>query len=219
MHPHGHCQICLSYFVISEFQVLPCGHGACNSCFEQAFTRGNNKGRCFVCRTEFSPKSGHRIHLQLVDSKVAVLTNTVEGLEKMDADVKLISVRRASERIRKTADEIDCAEERVNFFGFYALKHEYSCIDGRRLLFKRLSMTFDYESCQLLQSLRPKPRSWRNCGKNFCVLKEKQKRSMSCVRSRGRRIGSLVSFVRNSKNQRGTERRRSLWRKNVLPRS
>lgn len=64
-----------------------------------------------MCRKEFSRDCAHRIHLDLVDSKVAILATTIEGLEKMDAATKAISVTRAAGRIQRTAQEIECDNE------------------------------------------------------------------------------------------------------------
>lgn len=129
MLPQGHCQICLGYHAISEFQVLPCGasmiflhlhlkekylnvgHGSCKTCHECLFDPISNMGNCFMCRKEFSRECAHRLHLDLVDSKVAILATTIEGLEKMDAATKAISVTRAVGRIQRTAQEIECDNE------------------------------------------------------------------------------------------------------------
>ena len=70
-------------------------------------------GSCFMCRKEFVRGSSHRIHLDLVDSKVAILAGTIEGLEKMDATTKALSVNRAGGRIQRTAKEIECDNERA----------------------------------------------------------------------------------------------------------
>ncbi|KAF9073165.1 hypothetical protein BDP27DRAFT_1445100 [Rhodocollybia butyracea] len=51
--------------------------------------------------------------MDLVDSKVAILSDTLEGLGKMDASSKLISVKHASDRIKRTAAEIECDNEKA----------------------------------------------------------------------------------------------------------
>ncbi|KAJ3934121.1 MAG: hypothetical protein NXY57DRAFT_995683 [Lentinula lateritia] len=109
--PHGHCQVCLGYFALSDFQVLPCGHGGCKSCLGQIFNKVTNMGNCWMCRQEFHRSGAHRVHLELVDSKVANFQNTIEGLERMDASVPSISVTRASTKIKRTVDEINCDNE------------------------------------------------------------------------------------------------------------
>lgn len=129
--PQGHCEICLNYFPVSEFLVLPCGehtvaritnfelrqillqgHGCCKNCHKHRAINANNVS-CWMCRREFPADSAHRIHLDLVDSKVAILATTIEGLGKMDAAAKVISVNNASERIQRTAKEIECDNERA----------------------------------------------------------------------------------------------------------
>ncbi|KAJ4469135.1 hypothetical protein C8R41DRAFT_853269 [Lentinula lateritia] len=109
--PHGHCQVCLGYFALSDFQVLPCGHGGCKYCLGQIFDTVTNMGNCWMCRQEFHRSGAHRVHLELVDSKVANFQNTIEGLERMDASVPSISVTRASTKIKRTVDEINCDNE------------------------------------------------------------------------------------------------------------
>ncbi|KAJ3794396.1 hypothetical protein GGU11DRAFT_759193 [Lentinula aff. detonsa] len=99
--PHGHCQI------------LPCGHGGCSSCLDQIFDLVTQEGACWMCRQEFHRSRAHRIYIEVVDSKVAVLQGTIEGLEKMDAKVPVISVERASQRLKKTAQEIECDNEKA----------------------------------------------------------------------------------------------------------
>ncbi|KAJ3735071.1 hypothetical protein DFJ43DRAFT_70880 [Lentinula guzmanii] len=111
--PHGHCQVCLGYYTISEFQILPCGHGGCSSCLDQIFDLVTQEGACWMCRQEFHRSRAHRIYIEVVDSKVAVLQGTIEGLEKMDAKVPVISVERASQRLKKTAQEIECDNEKA----------------------------------------------------------------------------------------------------------
>ncbi|GAW08294.1 histidine kinase [Lentinula edodes] len=83
--PHGHCQVCLGYFALSDFQVLPCAR----SWWLQVLPWQNIRH----------------------NSKVANFQNTIEGLERMDASVPSISVTRASTRIKRTVDDINCDNE------------------------------------------------------------------------------------------------------------
>ncbi|KAJ3824594.1 hypothetical protein EV361DRAFT_362621 [Lentinula raphanica] len=110
---HGHCQVCLGYYSISNFQVLPCGHGGCKSCLGRIFNSGTQKGSCWMCRREFRRNEAHRIYIDVVDSKVATVQHTVEGLDRMDSKAKLISVERASQVMKKTAQELECDNERA----------------------------------------------------------------------------------------------------------
>ncbi|KAJ4474969.1 hypothetical protein J3R30DRAFT_630999 [Lentinula aciculospora] len=112
--PYGHCQVCLAYYPISGFQILPCGHGGCKSCLDQMFDSATKIGSCWMCRQDVHRSKAHRIHLELVDSKVAILQDTIEGLGRMDANVPSISVNRANARIKRTVDELECDNERAD---------------------------------------------------------------------------------------------------------
>ncbi|KAJ3772082.1 hypothetical protein FB446DRAFT_704126 [Lentinula raphanica] len=90
---HGHCQVCLGYYSISNFQVLPCG---------------TQKGTCWTCRREVRRNEAHRIYIDVVDSKVATVQHTIEALERMDSNVK-----GTSQAMKEIAEEIECDNERA----------------------------------------------------------------------------------------------------------
>ncbi|KAF5351376.1 hypothetical protein D9758_008037 [Tetrapyrgos nigripes] len=98
-----HCSLCYDHFDPEQMIIYPCGHGWCSQCNSNYFGQ-KTYVPCAMCKRRLTRKDGHVLHLEIHDSGYAeskYISTTIEGLEKMDADVKLVSVERGVQRMRK----------------------------------------------------------------------------------------------------------------------
>lgn len=57
--------------------------------------------KCPNCRSHIRDRDAHPLFLELVDSKVAFASSLVDGLNKMDHETPLLSVKKASQKLGK----------------------------------------------------------------------------------------------------------------------
>ena len=60
---------------------------------------------CPNCRLRIRDRDAHPLFLELVDTKVAFVSNLVEGLDKMDHETPLLSVKKAAQRLTKVLQD------------------------------------------------------------------------------------------------------------------
>ncbi|KAF8972746.1 hypothetical protein BDZ97DRAFT_854887 [Flammula alnicola] len=101
----AHCPICLNHFPIDadkpEIVIFPCGHGFCASCTDKLFLGPRTK--CPNCRKFIQRRDGHPVYLELIDSKTVFATSVMEGLDMMNPETPLVSIKKASEKLEKIA--------------------------------------------------------------------------------------------------------------------
>ncbi|KAF7370469.1 hypothetical protein MSAN_00678700 [Mycena sanguinolenta] len=99
------CHICLSNYLLDKFRVLTCGHCFCTSCLAN-IQRTN--AVCPDCRAPISGGAPKQIRLEPAAPLARVVA---EGIGRMDADAKLVSVRTAQRKLRQVAKEMQEREE------------------------------------------------------------------------------------------------------------
>ncbi|KAJ7043765.1 hypothetical protein C8F04DRAFT_1389860 [Mycena alexandri] len=99
--PKCHCDICLSELPIESFRRLKCGHCLCTTCIVGIL---KTRPLCPQCRAPVLEKDPQPIYLTIVGTKPIALV-VAEGIEKMDAEAKLVSVRAAERKLQQVADE------------------------------------------------------------------------------------------------------------------
>ncbi|TFK39700.1 hypothetical protein BDQ12DRAFT_681045 [Crucibulum laeve] len=111
----AYCIICMANHDLDEFRSFNCGHCFCLPCIELMFTNENGSRKahydCPGCRARIQRKDEHRIYIEIVDQKKAFVECVVEGLDKMDADSKLISVKKAEGKIKTARDKAEGDQE------------------------------------------------------------------------------------------------------------
>ncbi|KAJ7711558.1 hypothetical protein B0H16DRAFT_1627976, partial [Mycena metata] len=99
--PRCHCDICLSELPIESFRRLKCGHCLCTTCIVGIL---KTRPVCPQCRAPVREKEPQPIYLTIVGTKPIALVVT-EGIDQMDAETKLVSMRAAERKLRQVADE------------------------------------------------------------------------------------------------------------------
>ncbi|KAF9560132.1 hypothetical protein CPC08DRAFT_665798 [Agrocybe pediades] len=106
--PAVHCNICLSHIPVEagskpEVVIFPCGHGYCTRCTETLFRE--TRPRCPHCRTILHHREGHPFYLELVDSATVYTEAVIDGVNQMNADTPLISVKKANQKLLKVVKD------------------------------------------------------------------------------------------------------------------
>ncbi|KAJ7255453.1 hypothetical protein B0H12DRAFT_1233069 [Mycena haematopus] len=101
------CHICLSNYSLDVFRILTCGHCFCISCLA---TIQRTNALCPDCRAPILAGGPKQIYLDLVASKPLARV-VAEGIGRMNADAKLVSVRTAQRKLRQVAKEMEEREE------------------------------------------------------------------------------------------------------------
>ncbi|KAJ7180799.1 hypothetical protein C8R46DRAFT_593827 [Mycena filopes] len=99
--PKCHCDVCLSELPIESFRRLSCGHCLCTTCIAEIL---RTKPVCPQCRAPIRKTDPQQFYLTIVGSK-PIASVVAEGIDKMDADAKLVSVRTAERKLRQVAEE------------------------------------------------------------------------------------------------------------------
>lgn len=76
------------------------GHGFCIDC-KNRMLQGSGRPKCPNCRAHIRDRDAHPLFLELVDSKAVFASSVVEGLNKMDHETPLPSVKKAGQKLRK----------------------------------------------------------------------------------------------------------------------
>lgn len=74
------------------------GHGVCIDCKSGMFQE-SERPNCPNCRLRIRDRDAHPLYLELVDSKVAFISNLVDGIDKMDQETPLPSVKRVGNKL------------------------------------------------------------------------------------------------------------------------
>jgi len=102
--PAAHCPICFNHFPIGadkpETVIFPCGHGYCKECTSTMFGR-ESKSKCPQCRVTIHRRDGHPVFLELVDSAAHFTASLIDGLDQMNHNTPLISVKKANQKLGK----------------------------------------------------------------------------------------------------------------------
>lgn len=101
---------CCIIHVPPEYEYTPTGHGYCTSCIDALFL-DRQKVNCPNCRDPVTRRHARPIYFDAIDPKVSATTMVVEGLSKMDENAKLISVKKAEDKIRKAAMDLQVSED------------------------------------------------------------------------------------------------------------
>lgn len=132
--PAVHCNICLTHIPVEagnkpDVVIFPCGkhitvllsvfpylnyqgHGYCTKCTESLFRE--TRPKCPHCRTVLHRREGHPFYLELVDSATVFTAAVIDGVDQMNADTPLISVKKASQKLRKVVkDGISSGDDKV----------------------------------------------------------------------------------------------------------
>ncbi|KAF8806904.1 hypothetical protein BYT27DRAFT_7167162 [Phlegmacium glaucopus] len=96
--PAVHCPICFSHLPVDKFVVFPCGHGLCIDCKRRMFQE-SRRPKCPNCRIHIHDRDAHPVFLELIDSKVAFASSLVDGLDRMDCETPLLSVKKAGQKL------------------------------------------------------------------------------------------------------------------------
>ena len=80
------------------------GHGFCIDCKSSIFER-STESNCPNCRLHIEDWDAHPLFLELVDSKVALASNLVENLDKMDHKTPLVSVKKAGQKLTEVLQD------------------------------------------------------------------------------------------------------------------
>jgi hypothetical protein len=91
-------------------ELRPIGHGYCTSCIDSLF-ENQQRTKCPNCRDPVTRRHARPIYFDAIDPKVSATATVVEGLIKMDENAKLISVKKAEEKIRKAAMDLEVGED------------------------------------------------------------------------------------------------------------
>ena len=76
------------------------GHGLCIDCKIRIF-KESARPNCPNCRTRIRDRDAHPVFLELVDSKVAFASSLVDGLDKMNHEAPLASIKKAGQKLGK----------------------------------------------------------------------------------------------------------------------
>ncbi|KAK7025154.1 hypothetical protein R3P38DRAFT_2952983 [Favolaschia claudopus] len=104
-----HCQVCWSDYSVDAFRHLICGHCFCVACITK-IQQTNASPACPACRAPIAINDPQPIYLDLVADKPLARV-VAEGITRMDADSKLVSVRTAERKLRQTVEEMEEREE------------------------------------------------------------------------------------------------------------
>ncbi|KAK6967124.1 hypothetical protein R3P38DRAFT_3149760 [Favolaschia claudopus] len=91
------------------FRHLICGHCFCVACITK-IQQTNASPACPACRAPIAINDPQPIYLDLVADKPLARV-VAEGITRMDADSKLVSVRTAERKLRQTVEEMEEREE------------------------------------------------------------------------------------------------------------
>ncbi|PFH50281.1 hypothetical protein AMATHDRAFT_48006 [Amanita thiersii Skay4041] len=98
---HAECDVCLDTFPLKEFQLLTCGHAFCKDCTKR-IKEGVRHPRCPLCRQRLT-----LAYVNLVPAKLTTVDRIVTGLNAMDKDTKLISVKNAADKLNKASQSMN----------------------------------------------------------------------------------------------------------------
>ncbi|KAJ6514983.1 hypothetical protein C8R47DRAFT_1313377 [Mycena vitilis] len=96
-----YCAVCLSEYPIKHFRRLACGHCYCVTCIASI---QQTQARCPECRAPIAGDGPQPIYLDLVAAKPLERV-VAEGIDRMDGDAKLVSVRTAERKLRQVLQE------------------------------------------------------------------------------------------------------------------
>ncbi|KAF8628725.1 hypothetical protein AX17_005947 [Amanita inopinata Kibby_2008] len=108
LDPFAECDICSHKLPLDTFRVLNCGEGhcCCRSCVGKIAEKERGKPKCPFCRAEFSLDriKDSRIGLRVIDPVSEATWTVVDGLNRMNRDAKLISVKKAADKLQRAAN-------------------------------------------------------------------------------------------------------------------
>lgn len=106
-----------SSYVVSLVH-LRLGHCCCKSCVGNILNA--RRPVCHSCRAPINREDVKPIFLDFVEPRTAFATTVVDGLDRMGVDSKSISVTKARDKIKQTAENIE-AEKEVAVGGLLSL--------------------------------------------------------------------------------------------------
>ncbi|KAJ7654522.1 hypothetical protein DFH06DRAFT_1298940 [Mycena polygramma] len=98
-----YCPVCLSEYPIKTFRRLACGHCYCVTCIG-SIQQTQARPACPECRAPIARDGPQPIYLDLVAAKPLERV-VAEGIDRMDGDAKLVSVRTAERKLRQVLQE------------------------------------------------------------------------------------------------------------------
>ncbi|KAF7308970.1 hypothetical protein MKEN_01097700 [Mycena kentingensis (nom. inval.)] len=101
---NANCSVCICELPVDLFRRLACGHCFCRPCIDQLQQASRQQRRCPNCRVPIGKDDAQPIYLDLVAVK-PFASMVVDGLERMDASSKVVSVQKAGRKLQQVVRE------------------------------------------------------------------------------------------------------------------